>query len=143
MLTIAPPPRSSIARISYFMHRKIDLRLTATSRSNVASSQSASSVGLGLDRGHVGGAVEAAVSCPRLRDRRLDVGRLRHVGAHEHRLAAVAADQLDGLLAAVVGDVGDDDPGAGRGEGQRRRAAHAAGGAGDQRDLAGRTSLRS
>ena len=44
MLTIAPPPRSSMARISYFRQRKIDLRLTATSRSKVASSQSASSV---------------------------------------------------------------------------------------------------
>ena len=41
MLTMAPPPCVSIWRISNFMHRKIDFRLTAMMRSNVASSTSA------------------------------------------------------------------------------------------------------
>ena len=55
----------------------------------------------------------------------------------KRRLAAVGADELDGLLAGRLAVLGDDDPGALRGEHPGRDAAHPAARAGDDRDLVG------
>ena len=67
--------------------------------------------------------VEAPEGRDRERDRRLDVGLLRHVALVGDRGATGVLDQSHRLLRPLEVDVGDDDLGAFLREAQRRRAA--------------------
>src|SRR5262249_51978510 len=64
------------------------------------------------------------------------LGRFGHVGSDEMRLAALLSDDPDGRLAGSTVAVDDDHLGATLGKGERRGAADAVSGTGDQRDLA-------
>ena len=55
----------------------------------------------------VEGAVEPAVGLHRGRDQSVNLGGFRHVAAMELRLAAVAANHLDGLAAALLDNIRD------------------------------------
>jgi hypothetical protein len=94
-----------------------------------------------LDTGVVEGAVQAAVACQRLAHQRLDLRRLRDVGAMEEGLAAGAFDLQLHASAGLGIDVGEHDPGAGRGESNRSGAADPAGGAGDERHAPGKRKM--
>ncbi len=79
--------------------------------------------------------VEPAVPVDGGGDHRVGGRPLADVAGHDRGLAAAAADLLRRLVARA-GQVVDDDPGAGVGEGQRLGATQPGSGAGDDRDLA-------
>ena len=93
-------------------------------------------VDLELDRRGVDGEVEAAVGVHGGLDHGLDLVVPRHVRADEDRLAAGRLHEVDGLLPAGLRDITDDDPAAGRGEGEGDRPAHPPGSSGDDRGAA-------
>jgi hypothetical protein len=80
--------------------------------------------------------VQTAEAPDRRVERRLDVVAAGDVAGHGERSAAGLLDHPGGFAVAVGGDVGDDDARPLSGEGERRRAADAAGRSGDERDLA-------
>lgn len=88
-----------------------------------------------FDAGVVAGAVQPTIGRDRPGDQRLDLGRQRHVGAQEPRLAALGADHRRGFLAADALDIRDHDLRPFGGEFQRRRASDPRRGAGDQRGV--------
>ena len=84
MLTIAPPPPcASIWRISYFMQRKIDFRLTAMIRSNVLLLDVGQPLPLELDGGGVHGAVQPAERLDRAGHECFDRAGVGDVGGDE------------------------------------------------------------
>ena len=113
-----------------------------TARSRIAKVRSQFSVGDFLDGAERAGQtgvvehdVEFAVLRDRARDRRLDRGFGSDVGQLEDRVATVFLALADGGFSAVGVEVGDNDVGAFAGEASGGRAAHAAGGARDDRDF--------
>ena len=94
----------------------------------------------GRHRGADAGVVDQHVDPAELRHRRVDerlalVG-VGDVGGHGEHPAAGVADQLGGLLEAVGPAGAEHHVGAGLGQPLRERDPEAAGGAGDDRDLA-------
>ena len=88
-----------------------------------------------LDPGVVDQHVQPAEVGGGRRDRVLPAALVGHVEVHEP--VAVALQRVGDLRAEVVLEVGDDDPGAGRGQGLRHAFAEALGASGDEGRAAG------
>ena len=67
-----------------------------------------------LDPGIVEGEVEPAKLLHRPFDKLLDLGRLRHIGGHEHSFASLGLEEPHGFLTFGRSSVGDNDPGPSR-----------------------------
>src|SRR3954463_44735 len=133
-----------MSSISCFMATNAPRRFTATRRSQSSSAISCA----GLTGCSIPALLKAmstppkrstaaAKAPPRRGQRVLDLIAARDVARDSERLPARLLDQPGGFAGTVGGHVGDHDARALTGEGQRGGAADAAGGAGDERDLAG------
>ena len=136
----APPPRRTIAGTAACVARNIDLRSTADDAIPVFLGR-LEQVLARLDPDVVVEDVEAAPALDRRSDHGDALAGPRDVGGVGQRLAALGADEPDGLLGAVLHLVDAEDARALAGEEDRRRLAvaearAARAGAGHDRDLA-------
>ena len=132
-----PPPFSSIAGISYFMHKNALRRSMSRIRDHSILGDVDEGCRRLFDTGVVERDIEATELLDRLLDDGLDVAGGGHVAFHGEHPPTVLGDESSGLVVAGGVDVGQDHVRAFGCEGDRRGAADAAAGTGHEGDLSG------